>query len=483
MLSSNAARSTMGCGVVKANSVPSHENGAASSKGLTGITAPHPPDGEPDKPLSDAEQKRLSAVRLQTKLMRRLSLADVENAEDIKDEEIERGMLLQLENHHVMDLANTDNTWANSRKWSIGSDTDKELHRRPSFSDKSIQAYGSPVQIAELGIGYACKKGLKPVSPNQDSFFVMRVETHWSVYGVFDGHGRKGHDISNFVKEFLPKLLLMDTEGLKEDPCKTLRSAFLGTQRMLIELTRTRKLDASSSGTTSSVILHNHKDNVLYIAHVGDSRCVIASSHADKQGVVATDLMQDHKPELPIERARIEKNGGEVRKNPYDVTARVYVAKERYPGLAMSRALGDLIGYNYAGVSAEPETSIRCLNLGNADMLASQPKEVQLNGVVPGPPLNVPEGESGASAAQGIENDKFILLCSDGVWEFMSSQEAVAIAARLPPRKAMQAAEEIARISWDRWIQEEGGRVVDDITAVLIYIGDPTNVVNVLSNK
>jgi serine/threonine protein phosphatase PrpC len=282
------------------------------------------------------------------------------------------------------------------------------------------------------------------------------------------------------VKEFLPKLLLMDIEGLKEDPCKTLRSAFLGTQRMLIELTRTGKLDASSSGTTSSVILHNHKDGVLYVAHVGDSRCVIASSRPDKQGVVATDLMQDHKPDLPLEKARIEKNGGEVRKNPYDVTSRVYVSKERYPGLAMSRALGDLIGYNYAGVAAEPETSMRVINRAGADSGTSQSNGAQLNGVVP-TPLNVPEGEPGASAAKANECDQFILLCSDGVWEFMSSQEAVAIAARLPPRKAMQAAEEIARISWDRWIQEEGGRVVDDITAVLIYISDPTSIVNVLA--
>merc|ERR1719316_2162838 len=27
----------------------------------------------------------------------------------------------------------------------------------------------------ELGIGFACKKGLKPESPNQDDFFILRV--------------------------------------------------------------------------------------------------------------------------------------------------------------------------------------------------------------------------------------------------------------------------------------------------------------------
>lgn len=450
----------MGCGVVRAL-----RDGRDSS--LSSITKNHP-DGQ----LSDAEQKRQSAARLQSKLMRRLSLAEVQNPEDIKDEEADRGLLLQVQEHHVLDLVANDNSMSGMRKWSIGSDTDREMHRRPSFSDKTIKAFGSPVQIEDIGIGYACKKGLKPVSPNQDSFFVMCVEDMWSIYGVFDGHGRKGHDVSNFVKEFLPKLILMDHEGLKTDPCKTLRQAFLGTQRMLIEHTKTGKLDASSSGTTSSVILHNHQENVLYCAHVGDSRCVVGSWKRNVPGCSAVDLMQDHKPNLPLEKARIEKMGGEVRKNPCDVTHRVYVTKERYPGLAMSRALGDLIGYNYAGVSAEPETSIRTIHLPGPsvresfDLGGTDSSEFDGPGVVP---------QVSPTIGDDVDTqDLFILLCSDGVWEFMSSQEAVTIAARLPPKRAMQAAEEIARVSWDRWIQHEGGRVVDDITAVLIYVGDPT---------
>lgn len=44
--------------------------------------------------------------------------------------------------------------------------------------------------------------------PNQDSFLVIRVEGDVSIYGVFDGHGKKGHDVSNFVKEHLPKHLV-----------------------------------------------------------------------------------------------------------------------------------------------------------------------------------------------------------------------------------------------------------------------------------
>jgi serine/threonine protein phosphatase PrpC len=54
------------------------------------------------------------------------------------------------------------------------------------------------------------KKGLKPEAPNQDSFFVIKAGTDISIYGVFDGHGPCGHDVSEFVKNELPKILLID---------------------------------------------------------------------------------------------------------------------------------------------------------------------------------------------------------------------------------------------------------------------------------
>lgn len=33
-----------------------------------------------------------------------------------------------------------------------------------------------------------------------------------SIYGVFDGHGPCGHDVSEFVKNELPKVLLLDPQ-------------------------------------------------------------------------------------------------------------------------------------------------------------------------------------------------------------------------------------------------------------------------------
>ena len=52
-------------------------------------------------------------------------------------------------------------------------------------------------------VGFSCKKGLKPEAPNQDSFFIVRAGDDLSIYGVFDGHGPSGHDVSDFVKNEL----------------------------------------------------------------------------------------------------------------------------------------------------------------------------------------------------------------------------------------------------------------------------------------
>jgi len=61
----------------------------------------------------------------------------------------------------------------------------------------------------------------------------------------------------------------------------------------------------------------------------------------------AFQLSKDHKPNSEEEKARIEKSGGKVEKciekgvrfGPY----RVWKNGESYPGLAMSRSIGDLV--------------------------------------------------------------------------------------------------------------------------------------------
>lgn len=63
-----------------------------------------------------------------------------------------------------------------------------------------------------------------------------------------------------------------------------------------------------------------------------------------------------------------------------------------------------------------------------------------------------------------------LLLCSDGVWEFIKFQEAINMVLKEGPGNAMQAAKNLASEARQRWLNEEEGQVVDDITVIVVYL-------------
>eukprot|EP00918_Siedleckia_nematoides_P035571 GHVU01077261.1.p1 GENE.GHVU01077261.1~~GHVU01077261.1.p1 ORF type:complete len:593 (+),score=100.89 GHVU01077261.1:453-2231(+) len=327
------------------------------------------------------------------------------------------------------------------------------------------------------GVGFVCKKGLKPESPNQDDFFIFRTP-EWALYGVFDGHGPYGHQVSNFVQQFLGRKI-PEHAAFLTSPCDALRQCFVDSHRAL---ERTSRIDCTLSGTTATVVLHHYATSQLHVAHVGDSRCVLikgrevfaihqlaqvgtgqgkgvanktkvkfssgvppeggsspasggqrggagaAATKATRMSWDAVDVTEDHKPTNPAERKRILHTGGQVRRLEGDVPHRVFIRGKQYPGLAMSRAIGDSLGTR-AGVIATPDTSTLDLD---------------------------------------PDTDVGLMLCSDGVWEFLDSRECAAIAAPLVHKQQLrQAAEVLATEAWTRWIQEEA-TVVDDITAIVV---------------
>lgn len=299
-----------------------------------------------------------------------------------------------------------------------------------TFESKAEEVIGDDSGNSELqrGIGYVCRKGLKPESPNQDDFFILKTE-HWGLYGVFDGHGPFGHDVSNFIQKDMPTLILKDKQW-KTHPQDVLHYAFIkANQRLQEHVLETNQFDCSLSGTTATVILHLPLENRIITAHVGDSRSVLARWSRSGRVLEAVDLTNDHKPNSESEKRRIIAAGGQVKRIEGDIPYRVFIKGKMYPGLAMSRAIGDTIGYQ-AGIIPEPDINT----------FQIQP-----------------------------EKDAFILICSDGVWEFISSQEAVDIIAEGGSSNAQLSAEKLAREAWRRWIQEEGN-VVDDITVQVIYL-------------
>ena len=116
----------------------------------------------------------------------------------------------------------------------------------------------------------------------------------------------------------------------------------------------------------------------MYIAHVGDSRAIIGGG-SDWKSQRVVWASEDHKCDLPEEKKRIESKGGVVRKD--GIPFRVFIKGKNFPGLAMSRSLGDLVSQK-VGVSHVPEVS-----------------KIEIT-----------------------SEHQVLIICSDGVWEFLDNK-------------------------------------------------------------
>jgi protein phosphatase 2C family protein 2/3 len=134
-----------------------------------------------------------------------------------------------------------------------------------------------------------------------------------------------------------------------------------------------------TSGTTCVAIYISGLN--YWVSNVGDSRAILGRFEKDR--IVAVDLSIDQKPSVASERQRIISSGGFVGDSEeIGLSSRVYLNAElTQVGLAVSRSIGDHVVKN-VGVTAEPEVIQYVLD----------------------------------------DADRFFILASDGVWEFLSSQ-------------------------------------------------------------
>jgi len=232
-----------------------------------------------------------------------------------------------------------------------------------------------------------------------------------SFFAVYDGHA--GAKVAEYAGKHLHKLIIKRKEYAEGDIAAAIRNAFL-------ELDEIMKTDESlrneSAGSTAVTVLI--KDNKLYCANIGDSRCI-----ASIKGNVEP-LSFDHKPLNPDEFKRITEAGGFVQYNRVN------------GNLALSRAFGDYIYKNN-----DEKTPLEQM-------------------VIPYP--DVEERE--------ITKDwEFIVLACDGIWDVMSNQEVVKyvrenIAAGLEP-------EEICESMMMKCLAPDGymaGRGSDNMTVVIV---------------
>lgn len=207
--------------------------------------------------------------------------------------------------------------------------------------------------------------------------FVFKYPTTSAFYAVFDGHG--GPDAAAFVKRNAMKLFFEDANLLQSYDTDALflkrledshRRAFLVADLALAD----EQSVSSSCGTTAltALILGRH----LLVANAGDCRAVLC-----RQGV-AVEMSHDHRPSYLPERKRVEELGGFID----DGYLNGY--------LSVTRALGDW-DLKFPVGSASP--------------------------LIPEPDVQV---------VTLTEDDEFLIIGCDGIWDVMSSQDAVSLVRR-----------------------------------------------------
>ena len=265
-----------------------------------------------------------------------------------------------------------------------------------------------------LGITVSCKKGMKPSPHNQDDFSII-YDKEVLFISVFDGHGVYGNEISNYLHIVLPNMI-MSHPSFPSEIESVLRESFFKCNIYLHQYCETLSKSTELSGSTCTILILKKKE--LFVCNIGDSKAI----YIDHMTSVY-NLTVDHKPGDPKEMERIIKSGGEVRRLENEISSRIFAKGQRLPGISVSRAFGDAIAQTI-GVTVSPDISHKTLN----------------------------------------ENDLFLVVCSDGVWEFLTDLNVMDVVTR-----AQSSAFELSEIAWKKWIENEGD-AADDITAIVINL-------------
>jgi serine/threonine protein phosphatase PrpC len=225
--------------------------------------------------------------------------------------------------------------------------------QQPTFKDRRLE-YGGDTAVDVVGeearirsmVGTVCRRGKKPDAPCQDDFFII-VDPCFVLIGVLDGHGPVGHLLANLAQKVIRETCLNDLAMMMNNPGQVFASAYQQAH------TACEKMAGShTSGSTVTVSLLR-KDDVS-TAWLGDSKAILVKKVG--KSFECAPLTAEHRPSLPAEKARIEAAGGkvEIYSNKDGADSRVFDKNMEGPGLAMSRALGDLWGHE-CGVIHEPD--------------------------------------------------------------------------------------------------------------------------------
>ncbi|KAL3894654.1 MAG: hypothetical protein SGARI_007671, partial [Bacillariaceae sp.] len=241
-------------------------------------------------------------------------------------------------------------------------------------------------------------------------------------------HGQGGELVSQYALHEVQRRLEKH-EDFNTNIEKAFQETFVNVDK---SLTDEVLIEPLYGGTTACVALL--RDQKLVLANAGDSRVVLARRKGNDWEAI--NLTQDQNPDLAAEQQRIHEMGGFVSPPPEPgLPARVWLDPEcTQIGLAMARSIGDH-AVKPIGVIAEPVVTFHDI----------QP------------------------------DDDFVVLATDGVWEFIESDEAVKIISAHLDKGATKACRALIEAAAARWHDEEG-EYRDDITAIIIrlkHLWDP----------
>ena len=280
---------------------------------------------------------------------------------------------------------------------------------------------------------------------NQDLYLVqinfINIEG-FNLYGVLDGHGENGHKVAIFTRDFIiDKLTSFFNKHkvdslfeiyplLKKNNFSIIKDIYQEIDNELLN----QNFNSNFSGTTCIIVFQI--GDKLICSNVGDSRAIlIYTSKIEDIDLLSTkiyELSYDQKPEIPKEKKRIYSMGGIVdqmldNKGKRNGPFRVWDGNNNYPGLAMSRSIGDLKGKK-CGLISEPEII-----------------EYNLD-----------------------QRSKYMVICSDGVWEFLNNEDIMKIGIEYYLKNNIdEYLDKIIKVSEFWWEKEDTMR--DDITAVIVF--------------
>ena len=253
--------------------------------------------------------------------------------------------------------------------------------------------------------------------------------------GVCDGHGMYGKDVSNFIINNLPQNLNKNIINSKikyltfesiNNLSNIIINSFIQTNN---ELINNKKINTYLSGSTCVSILFTSRR--LISINLGDSRCILGKFNGEKWQ--SKNLSRDHKPSEEDEKNRIISYGGRIDQNKDEFgnsrgPLRIWLKDEEIPGLAVSRSFGDELAHKI-GVINEPEIEEYVF----------------------------------------LSEDKFFILASDGLWEYISSEECVDFVKDYYLKNDIEGAINfLYRESSKRWIMKDD--VIDDTTLIIVFM-------------